>query len=260
MAAWGAEVGHGRCWQQQLLFFCQGFPDLRNLGLVRTPSPGLPASQPRALARPPPAPRPPTHAPARPRQSVALALSRQQYIGSRALLEALDSYAANAPYRTMRPSGRPAKGELGLPARARGSPSGVGRWSGGGVRRLAEMDARWALLAARGAVWLPGVARALDHQQQAGRQMMPCTGHTGTGALAQACLLCVYVRMHARTSRGHGHVRPCPAAPAPAPPAAAPAPTRPVPTPPPTPQASRLACGGATRCSPCASSCARAGA
>ncbi len=44
-------------------------------------------------------------------QGVALSLSVRQYAGCRALLEVGDAYAANAPYRLMKPKMRPAPGE-----------------------------------------------------------------------------------------------------------------------------------------------------
>ncbi|GFR52304.1 hypothetical protein Agub_g14841, partial [Astrephomene gubernaculifera] len=44
-------------------------------------------------------------------RSVSLAITRPQYIGVRALLETLDAYTANAPYRAMRPKCRPAEGD-----------------------------------------------------------------------------------------------------------------------------------------------------
>ncbi|GIM10925.1 hypothetical protein Vretimale_14567, partial [Volvox reticuliferus] len=43
-------------------------------------------------------------------RALSLALSREQYVGARALLEALDDYTANAPYRAMRPQCRPTSG------------------------------------------------------------------------------------------------------------------------------------------------------
>ncbi|GIL65097.1 hypothetical protein Vafri_18864, partial [Volvox africanus] len=43
-------------------------------------------------------------------RALSLALSREQYVGARALLEALDDYTANAPYRAMRPHCRPTSG------------------------------------------------------------------------------------------------------------------------------------------------------
>lgn len=43
-------------------------------------------------------------------RALSLALSREQYVGARALLETLDEYAANTPYRAMRPQFRPASG------------------------------------------------------------------------------------------------------------------------------------------------------
>ncbi|GLI59142.1 hypothetical protein VaNZ11_000967, partial [Volvox africanus] len=43
-------------------------------------------------------------------RALSLALSREQYVGARALLEALDGYTANAPYRAMRPHCRPTSG------------------------------------------------------------------------------------------------------------------------------------------------------
>ncbi len=43
-------------------------------------------------------------------RSVALGMVRPQLVGARALLEALDTYSANGPFRAMRPLGRPAAG------------------------------------------------------------------------------------------------------------------------------------------------------